>query len=139
MCLCACFGLDEEGEKLGKKTPTPNSCSSYREVFAPGTALGPDQQVTVFDDLISNYSSLVSLGRLARGSEATAAYFEGTNIAVYIRGTDDPDGEWWESSHGSSRPVLTKGGTLINAHYDSYVAHASLLQNPSSPFSKAPF
>lgn len=59
-----------------------------------------DSAVTVFDDLVSNVtcSALGSLG--APGSArkpGQSVYFEGTNIMVYIRGTEDEDGPWWNS------------------------------------------
>jgi hypothetical protein len=48
-----------------------------------------------------------------------AAYFEGTNILVYIRGKADDQGSWWDSygvdEARRNRNVLT----LVNAHYDS--------------------
>lgn len=49
----------------------------------------------------------------------TAAYFEGTNILVYIRGKQDDTGNWWhvDSVHKARRNE--KGLTLVNAHYDS--------------------
>lgn len=59
-----------------------------------------DPAVTVFDDLVSNVtcSALGSIG--APGSSRNpgqSTYFEGTNIMVYIRGTEDEDGPWWNS------------------------------------------
>jgi len=44
-----------------------------------------------------------------------ADYFEGTNIAVYIRGKDDDTGDWWKNTDRVPR----KKGVLVNAHYDS--------------------
>jgi hypothetical protein len=45
------------------------------------------------------------------------SYFEGTNIVVYIRGVNDPAGEWWKN--GSDAVASSDGGVLVNAHYDS--------------------
>ncbi|KAF5497001.1 Vacuolar membrane protease [Colletotrichum siamense] len=64
-------------------------------------------RVTVFDDTISNISY--------NGRE-TGYYFESTNKLVYIRGTEDEDGEWWKRDEGRK---IGKGGVLVNAHYDS--------------------
>ncbi|KAL1974038.1 hypothetical protein VTN31DRAFT_5598 [Thermomyces dupontii] len=64
-------------------------------------------EVFVFDDLQSNLTAFVSSG---------GVYFEGTNILVYIRGTDDDPRRWWESP---GREPAGRGGVLVNAHYDS--------------------
>lgn len=74
---------------------------------------------TIFNDLVSNYTStaLTSIGVSGRRA-GTSTYFEGNNIVVYIRGTEDEDGEWWlpvphtRTTHG-------KGGVMVNAHFDS--------------------
>ncbi|KAI7279471.1 endoplasmic reticulum metallopeptidase 1 [Hortaea werneckii] len=42
-------------------------------------------------------------------------YTESTNLVVYIRGSSDPAGRWWEGPHAYEGP----GGVLVNAHYDS--------------------
>lgn len=44
-------------------------------------------------------------------------YFEGTNVIVYIRGTDDDEGEWWKKPAGQWS--TSHHGVLVNAHYDS--------------------
>lgn len=78
--------------------------------------------VTIFNDLQSNVTCS------ALGSPATSAgrlpgqtvYFEGTNIIVYIRGTEDEEGEWWEDDLNlNSKKTHGHGGVLVNAHYDS--------------------
>ena len=61
--------------------------------------------VVIFNDLISNVTS-------SRGS--TSVYFEGTNIIVYVRGSEDDKGAWWNTRDGPD-----KSGVLVNAHYDS--------------------
>lgn len=78
--------------------------------------------VTVFNDLLSNVT--VSFGGLPgsrKGGAQTgnAAYFEGNNIIVYIRGTLDEEGEWWKKRNNQRRLPIGKGGVLVNAHYDS--------------------
>lgn len=67
-------------------------------------------EVTVFDDLLSNLTFAGSFD----GSTSVGVYFEGTNILVYVRGTDDEAGRWWENANTPS-----SGGVLVNAHYDS--------------------
>ena len=61
----------------------------------------------IFDDTVSNVTTVDVKGN--------SAYFEGNNIAVYIRGTEDPAGDWW------TRPARSygKGGVLVSAHFDS--------------------
>lgn len=69
--------------------------------------------ITVFDD---NRSNITKSGfALGGGVGSGIEYFEGTNIMVYIRGSEDDQGDWWrsESEYEGS------GGVLVNAHYDS--------------------
>lgn len=68
-------------------------------------------EVVVFDDLQSNLTFAGSVF----GSTGLGVYFEGTNIMVYIRGSEDEKGDFW----GDSDYVSDKGGVLVNAHYDS--------------------
>lgn len=49
-----------------------------------------------------------------------AAYFEGNNVIVYIRGTDDEQGEWWKTRDNRRKLPIGGGGVMVNAHYDSY-------------------
>ena len=75
--------------------------------------------VTVFSDLVANYTStaLTNIGVTGRRA-GISTYFEGNNIIVYIRGTEDEAGEWWKPipytphSHG-------QGGVMVNSHFDS--------------------
>ncbi|KAK2812633.1 hypothetical protein FQN50_001279 [Emmonsiellopsis sp. PD_5] len=70
-------------------------------------------EVFVFDDNTSNLTySDSGVGRKA----IVGVYFEGTNIIVYIRGSDDDPDNWWERPNGKPKG---KGGALVNAHYDS--------------------
>lgn len=63
--------------------------------------------VFVFDDLVSNLTFI---------DKSVGVYFEGTNILVYIRGSEDQKENWWETP---GRLPAGKGGVLVNAHYDS--------------------
>lgn len=67
--------------------------------------------VVVFSDVNSNVTYSTEVGRGAGWS----VYFEGTNIIVYIRGSNDESGEWWNTE---KRPQ-GQGGVLVSAHYDS--------------------
>lgn len=96
------------------------SWSTDSEAGAGAAASG----VTVFNDITSNFTQSMDQSRLgtnapSRANGGIAAYFEGTNIAVYIRGTDDEEGEWWKRGKRKGGKVIGRGGTLINAHYDS--------------------
>ncbi len=66
----------------------------------------------IFDDLASNLTFCLN-GTYTR--TGASIYFEGTNIIVYIRGTNDDTDDWWRNG---GDPV-EKGGVLVNAHYDS--------------------
>jgi hypothetical protein len=63
--------------------------------------------VFVFDDMVSNLTFI---------DRSLGVYFEGTNILVYIRGSEDQKENWWETP---GRMPVGKGGVLVNAHYDS--------------------
>ncbi|KAK8211598.1 hypothetical protein M8818_003253 [Zalaria obscura] len=71
------------------------------------TVKSEPKPVTVFDDNRSNITFLDSRGWVD--------YYEGTNIMVYIRGSEDDERDWW--TQGSKPEGL--GGVLVNAHYDS--------------------
>lgn len=82
-----------------------------------GDAAAP--QVVVFNDIISNvtFSSGETQSKSGRSTKpGTSVYFEGTNIIVYIRGSSDDKGDWWNKPHGRYDGL---GGVLVNAHYDS--------------------
>jgi hypothetical protein len=96
---------------------------SVKDSFTHSITAG-SPAVTVFDDMVSNLTQRMDQARLgtnapSRSTGGTAAYFEGTNIMVYIRGTDDEEGEWWKSKKAKEARLIGRGGTLINAHYDS--------------------
>ncbi len=70
--------------------------------------------VAIFDDIVSNLT--FSSPGSTTSTSGLSVYFEGTNIIVYIRGSDDDDTEWWNDARGKPED---KGGVLVNAHYDS--------------------
>lgn len=76
------------------------------------------RNVTVFNDMLSNVTMSFS-GLPASPASNVAAYFEGTNILVYIRGTLDEAGEWWKKKGNRRSLPIGGGGVLVNAHYDS--------------------
>ncbi|KAJ5236090.1 hypothetical protein N7489_006181 [Penicillium chrysogenum] len=82
------------------KQSTP-STEEYRD------AKEEKPDVFVFDDLVSNLTFI---------DKSVGVYFEGTNILVYIRGSEDNKQNWWETP---GRAPVGKGGVLVNAHYDS--------------------
>ena len=63
-----------------------------RARFVPSAAV-------IFNDLLSNYTStaLTKIGVSGRRA-GISTYFEGNNIIVYIRGTEDEEGDWWTSA-----------------------------------------
>lgn len=76
-------------------------------------ALGEEKpDVFLFDDLISN----LTFAGDTLSAASIGVYFEGTNILVYIRGSEDDQDEWWDTPHGTPSG---RGGVLVNAHYDS--------------------
>lgn len=77
-----------------------------------------DHGVTVFNDLLSNVTMSFS-GQPGSPVSSVAAYFEGTNLLVYIRGSEDEAGEWWNKKNNHRSLPIGGGGVLVNAHYDS--------------------
>ena len=75
-------------------------------------ALRGDNPVVVFSDTISN-ASFSESGR--DDAPGISVYFEGTNIIVYIRGSEDDPNDWY----AKGKKPQGKGGVLVNAHYDS--------------------
>ncbi|KAF2269034.1 endoplasmic reticulum metallopeptidase 1 [Lojkania enalia] len=72
--------------------------------------LGSDR-VEIIDDTVSNTTF---------SSGNTTVYFEGTNIIVAIRGSQDNEPFWPEAQQPLLSPRPAKnGGVLVNAHYDS--------------------
>ncbi|KAK6208689.1 peptidase family m28 family [Colletotrichum tabaci] len=91
----------------------PASAPARQDVLRRAST-GPS--VTIFDDTISNTTYLGTSGSFSQ-SGPYATYFEGTNKLVYIRGTEDEDGEWWNGKRDARK--IGQGGVLVNAHYDS--------------------
>lgn len=74
--------------------------------------------MTVFDDLLSNVTLTTTRASSAVKEDCgMGTYFEGTNVIVYIRGTDDDEGEWWKRPADDWSSI--HHGVLVNAHYDS--------------------
>lgn len=84
-----------------------------------GVSTTADQaKAVVFSDLTSNVTFSVARRLGAPNSDLESdigVYFEGTNIIVYIRGSEDDADDWWTVP----RKPQGKGGVLVNAHYDS--------------------
>ena len=100
-------------KRIHEIVDSPSSSSSSDDAVGD-LEEGEKPAVFVFDDMQSNLTFSGSF----TGSTSVGVYFEGTNIMVYVRGTDDDQDHWWEDEDGepSSR---SKGGVLVNAHYDS--------------------
>ncbi|KAI1813976.1 hypothetical protein GGS20DRAFT_550940 [Poronia punctata] len=75
-----------------------------------------DSDMVVLEDVVSNITTSDSVWG---ANTKTGTYFEAKNIIVYIRGSDDPSGRWWEDASYSMDRIIGKGGVLLNAHYDS--------------------
>ncbi|KAK8058245.1 peptidase family M28 [Apiospora phragmitis] len=69
--------------------------------------------VVVFNDVMSNLT-FSAASSVASTAPSVSTYFEGTNIIVYVRGSQDDEGDWWR--HGGQP---SSGGSMVNAHYDS--------------------
>ena len=97
-------------------TCTAYGCSSN---LADGNMSSPGPHpVVIFNDVDSNVTSSVpGLTKDSKDGEepGLSVYFEGTNIIVYIRGSEDDKNDWWSEG---GKPE-GKGGVLMNAHYDS--------------------
>lgn len=68
--------------------------------------------IVVFSDNVSNVSFQFDQKGKA---PVPSVYFEGTNIIVYIRGSEDDPDDWFLTN----KKPQSKGGVLVNAHYDS--------------------
>ncbi|KAJ9142610.1 Peptide hydrolase [Pleurostoma richardsiae] len=107
--------LDENGvswktDESGKPPPSNYSARTLT-LSSVDDSTTADIDAVVFNDLSSNIT--------ADYAGAFSAYFEGTNIIVYIRGSEDEDGEWWKKPASDRQGPIGKGGVLVNAHYDS--------------------
>ncbi|KIW91156.1 uncharacterized protein Z519_08051 [Cladophialophora bantiana CBS 173.52] len=72
-----------------------------------------DASPYIFEDNTSNLT-FSSGGILS--SPGVSVYFEGTNLVVYIPGTEDDKTRWWLDPSGKPS---SRNAVLVNAHYDS--------------------
>lgn len=68
--------------------------------------------IVIFSDNVSNVSFQFDQKGKA---PVPSVYFEGTNIIVYIRGSEDDPNDWFLTD----KKPKGEGGVLVNAHYDS--------------------
>ncbi|KAG9252957.1 putative zinc metalloprotease [Emericellopsis atlantica] len=89
----------------------------YKKESLPSseTAVNGSTAVTLFDDRVSNFTRVDENWRY---SARRGTYFEGSNFYIYIRGTEDADGDWWAKDSSSSK-AQKPGGVLVNCHFDS--------------------
>ncbi|CAK7205060.1 hypothetical protein SEUCBS139899_007824 [Sporothrix eucalyptigena] len=98
-----------------------NGASWKTQADRPGEALvtpdvAKDTDAVVFDDLLTNVSFTTAYSNGRR----TGLYFEGTNIYVYIRGTRDEAGDWWNAPFDAPQAqAMKKQIVLVNSHFDS--------------------
>jgi hypothetical protein len=90
------------------------SIFSEQETADPSNKTEP--HVHIFSDLSSNLTFSSPGSVVGAGTSGLSVYFEGTNIIVYIRGSEDGDDNWWKDPKGKPK---NDGGVLVNAHYDS--------------------
>jgi hypothetical protein len=85
-----------------------NNASAHTYTSSPSRS-SKEVPAVLFNDITSNltFSSFDS---------ALSVSFTGTNIIVYIRGSDDEPGEFWASDETKAPK---RGGVLVNAHFDS--------------------
>ncbi len=71
----------------------------------------------VFNDQISNATFWDPLS----ASHPSAVFFPGTNIIIYIRGSEDDQSDWWRPNTVQSSRVnfMKNRGVLVNAHFDA--------------------
>jgi membrane protease PFF1-like protein/peptidase M28-like protein len=91
--------------------------SRIKAILHKNDALGgkaKDAPAVLFDDSSSNLT-------FASWDSPLNVAFTGTNIIVYIRGTEDEAGPFWEkqSTTEDIQRQPKKGGVLVNAHFDS--------------------
>ena len=120
---------DRRGERWaprdGDLCVAADSCcfsSDPSSELASRPARAEPPRITLFDDQLSNVTWTYNTAKQNSASLGTgdwaAQYFEGTNFYIYIRGTDDPEGDWWHS-HSDYKLTHRKGGVLVNSHFDS--------------------
>jgi hypothetical protein len=82
--------------------------SRVKEIVS-SKSLGSDR-VEIIDDNVSNATF---------SARNTSVYFEGTNIIVAIRGSDDKEPFYKTKKDQTLVRAAKNGGVLVNAHYDS--------------------
>lgn len=96
----------------------PNYGMTCRSADATVRSSANPPLVTIFDDKLSNVTlTTTTASASTKETCGMGTYFEGTNIIVYIRGTDDDEGEWWKKP--AAEWSRNHHGVLVNAHYDS--------------------
>lgn len=103
---------------LSSRSNEPDPGLKLSEGLTKVTKAAQAHNVTVFNDLLSNVTMSFS-GQPGSPASSVAAYFEGTNVIVYIRGTEDEPGEWWKAKSNRRKLPIGGGGVMVNAHYDS--------------------
>ncbi|EFX01258.1 peptidase family m28 family [Grosmannia clavigera kw1407] len=103
--------LDDNGVTWTTQEDRVGNAASPTEISASRAGAGVD--AVLFDDMRANVTYTSS------GSDGTRSvmYYEGTNVYVYVRGTDDAPGEWWQP--GAEAGPSAKQLVLVNAHYDA--------------------
>ena len=80
----------------------------------------------VFDDTASNFTYYSKI----RTFTDYAVYFEGTNVVVYVRGTEDSDDDWWREE-GLPPPGASRG-VLLTCHIDSAASSYGATDNSAT-------
>lgn len=86
----------------------PSSSGTLKDVYESSESA----PIVIFSDTLSNVSFQFDQNGHA---PVPSVYFEGTNIIVYIRGSEDDPEDWFLTD----KKPKGKGGVLVNAHYDS--------------------
>ncbi|KAK4507590.1 hypothetical protein PRZ48_001325 [Zasmidium cellare] len=97
--------IEEIGERNGVERKTIYD--------ANGTFVSETDGVKVLNVFASDGSNFT--GADGWRNSPTTMYGESENILVYIRGEEDMEGDWWNSS----APYRGSSGVLVNAHFDS--------------------
>lgn len=120
------FSVDMDDEKTESEKPFPGFIVvESGEMLVAKKAAQEDELrkrddsplVTIFNDLQSNVTASALGGRQADGRgriPGQTVYFEGNNIIVYIRGTEDEEGKWWESDLSMMKKVHGQGEKPIS-------------------------
>ena len=88
----------------------------FRKAAEPPSAAGSGADAVVFSDLCSN----VTFNASALG-QGPVTYFQGSNVYALIRGSDDEEGDWWQTDSARSERAKSMKGrcVLVNSHFDS--------------------